>query len=137
MTYETYVRLVRAAAGGDRLRLYVEIHGNADPRTAQNIEIASKGVSAAEALAMKERYPAALSAVQREWLTFPALQLLVEPVDRVFFTASCAKMLGILATDLLPRVLHVEFPRAVRESDMLEATGALTVDLLKRFLGSP
>lgn len=136
-TYETYIRLVRAAAGGDRLRLYVEIHGNADPRTAQNIEIASKGVSAAEALAMKERYPAALSAVQREWLTFPALQLLVEPVDRVFFTASCAKMLGILATDLLPRVLHVEFPRAVRESDMLEATGALTVDLLKRFLGSP
>ncbi len=131
-TYETYVRLVRAAAGPERPALYVEIHGNADPRTAQNIEVASKGLSAVDALAMKDAYPAALSAVQRTWPAFPALTLLVEPVDRVFFTASCVKALGILAGDLVPRAMHFEFPRAVRETEMLDATGTLTADLLKR-----
>lgn len=135
-TYETYVRLVRAAIGGERPALYVEIHGNADPRSAQSIEVASKGISSADAAMMKDTYPAALAAAQRTRPGFPALVLLVEPVDRVFFTASCVKAAGILAGDLLPRALHFEFPRAVREPDMLDATVALTADLLKRAPGT-
>ncbi len=131
-TYETYARLVRLTVGGERAALYVEIHGNADPRTAQRIEVASKGISSADASAMKEAYPAALAAAQRAKPEFPTLTLLVEPLDRVFFTASCVKTVGILAGDLLPRALHFEFPRAARETDMLDATATLTVDLLQR-----
>lgn len=134
--YDTYLRLARMASGGRPLSLYVEIHGNAEPRSAQNIETASRGVGAAEALALKESYPAALSTVRQEWTRFPALHLLVEPVDRVFFTASCVKAIGILSTDVAPRALHFELPRAAREQGLLDATSLLTSGLLKRFLQS-
>ncbi len=134
--YDTYLRLAHRASGGRPLSLYVEIHGNAEPRSAQNIETASKGISAAEALALKESYPAALSTVRQEWARFPALRLLVEPVDRVFFTASCVKAIGILSIDLAQRALHFELPRAAREQGLLDATSLLTSSLLKRLLPS-
>lgn len=131
-TYDAYVRLVRAALGGERAVLYVEIHGNADPRTAQNIEVASKGITSAEAVLVKDAYPAALAAAQRVRPEYPALTLLVEPADRVFWTASCVKTVGILAGDFLPRALHFELPRVVREAGMLDATAVLTAALLKQ-----
>ncbi len=131
-TYDAYVRLVRLAAGGERPTLYVEIHGNADLRTAGNIEVASKGMSNSDAAVMKEAYPAALNAARRIRPAFPGLTLLVEPLDKIFWTASCLKTRGILNGDFLPRALHFEFPRAVRESDLLDAIAALTVDLLRR-----
>ena len=132
--YNTYARLVRIAGGGDRLSLYVEIHGNVASQSAQNIETASKGVTAAEAQAMKDGYPAILAAIRHDWPGYPALRLLVEPADRIFFTASCAKALGIFSTDLVPRALHFEFPRAAREPPLLDGTSTLTASLLKRFL---
>ncbi|HET8679123.1 MAG TPA: hypothetical protein VFM39_03325 [bacterium] len=131
-TYDAYVRLVRAAVGGQQPALYVELHGNADPRTAQNIEVASKGISDSDAAVMKDGYPAALAAARRMRPAFPTLTLLVEPLDRIYWTASCLKTRGVLSGNFLPRALHFEFPRAVRESDMLDATAALTVDLLRR-----
>jgi hypothetical protein len=131
IVYETYLRLTRAASGAAPPALYVEIHGNANPRSAQNIEVASKGVSAAEASGLKEHYLAALPAVQRDWPRFPTLELLVEPADRVFFTASCLKTIGILSIDLFARALHFEFPRFVREADLLEASATLTAALLQ------
>lgn len=133
-TYDAYVRLVRVATGGERPALYVEIHGHGDLRTAGNIEVASKGISNSDAVAMKDAYPAALAAARRVRPVFPALTLLVEPLDKILWTASCLKTRGILNGDFLSRALHFEFPRAVRESDMLDATAALTVDLLKRVL---
>ena len=135
IVYDTYLRLARAAFGAAPPALYVEIHGNANPRSAQKIEVASKGVSAAEASGMKEHYLSALPAVQRDWPLFPTLQLLVEPADRVFFTASCVKALGILSLDSFARALHFEFPRTVREPDLLEASAMLTATLLQRLPG--
>ncbi len=132
--YDTYAQLVRIAGGSDRLPLYVEIHGNAESRSAQNIETASKGVTVAQAQTMKDGYPTILAAIRHDWPGYPALHLLVEPADRIFFTASCAKALGILSTDLVPRALHFEFPRAAREPGLLDATSALTASLLKQFL---
>ncbi len=129
--YDAYVRVVRTAAGIDRVPLYVEIHGNAEPRTAQNIEVASKGITAADAGALKDAYPGILTVVRREWPSFPALALLIEPADRIFFTASCAKALGIFATEMIPRALHFEFPRAAREETALEATATLVAGLLR------
>lgn len=40
--YGLYTRLVSVAAGGRPLRLYVEIHGNSNPRTVQQIEVACR-----------------------------------------------------------------------------------------------
>lgn len=135
IVYETYVRLIRTAAGGASLAWYVELHGNADPRTADRIEVASKGISAADAADVKRRYPAILAAVQRESPPFPALELWVEPADRILFTASCTKTLGILSVDAFARALHFEFPRPARHPDLLNAAASLTAALLQGLPG--
>jgi len=130
-TYETYVRLVRVAAGTARLPLYVEIHGNAEPRTAQDIEVAAKGTGANDARALKEAYPLLLAAVRRRSPSFPALDLRIEPADQLFFTATCTKTLGIFSTEMIERALHFELPRAARQEPILDATAALISGLLR------
>ncbi len=133
--YETYVRLMRTASGGASLAWYVELHGNADPRTADRIEVATKGVSAADAAEMKRRYPAILTAAQRESPPFPTLELWVEPADRILFAASCTKTLGILSGDGFARALHFEFPRSARTLELLNATATLTAAVLQGLPG--
>jgi hypothetical protein len=44
--YGLYSGLVSAAARSRPLRLYVEIHGNANPQTARQVEIVTTGISA-------------------------------------------------------------------------------------------
>ncbi len=133
--YDLYVRLVRAAAAGRPLRLYVEIHGNSDPRTAHRVEIATTGLSVAEARAAKDAYPAIIGRTRQLVPAYPELALLVEPLDRVFFTASCAKSVGIFGTDPVPRGVHFEFPRSAREHETLEATASLIAEIVLRLLG--
>jgi hypothetical protein len=133
--YDLYARLVSTAAAGRPLRLYVEVHGNSNPRTAQQVEIATTGISAAEAQGARDGYPPMLARTRGHAPTYPDLALLVEPLDRVFFTASCAKTIGIFATDLVPRGVHFEFPRAAREGGVVEATAALVADIVRRLLG--
>jgi hypothetical protein len=50
--FETYAKLA-----GNPERLYVEIHGNSNPSTARNIEVATAGITAAQAQALKDAYP--------------------------------------------------------------------------------
>lgn len=133
--YGLYARLVSTAAAGRPLRLYVEIHGNFNLRTAQQLEIATTGISLAEARAMRDAYPAMLVRTREQVPAYPELALLVEPLDRVFFTASCAKSVGIFGTDLVPRVVHFEFPRSARERETLEATTVLIAEIVLRLLG--
>lgn len=123
------------AAAGRPLRLYVEIHGNSNLGTAQRLEIATTGVSLAEARAVREAYPAMLVRTREQVPAYPELALLVEPLDRVFFTASCAKSVGIFGTDLVPRVAQFEFPRSARERETLEATTFLIAEIVLRLLG--
>ncbi len=130
--YDAYLRLVRTAAGMDRLPLYVEIHGNAEPRALQHIEVATKAISPVEAGTLKDAFPGILAAARRESPAFPALSLLIEPADRVYFTASCTKALGIFAAEMIPRALHFELPRAAREEPVLDAAATIVTDLLRR-----
>jgi hypothetical protein len=133
--YGLYTRLVSSAAVGRPLRLYVEIHGNSDPRTAQQIEIATTGISLGEARSVRDAYPPMLVRTREQVPAYPELALLVEPLDRVFFTASCAKSVGIFGTDLVPRVVHFELPRSARERETLEATALLIAEIVRWLLG--
>lgn len=132
--YDLYTRLLRTVAAGRPLRLYVEIHGNSNPRSARQIEIATSGISPSEVQSVKEDYPAVLARTRERLPAYPELTLLVEPLDRMFFTASCAKSVGILSTDFAPRAIHFELPRSTRERESLEATAALVADIVGGFL---
>jgi hypothetical protein len=129
--YEAYTRMVEATAGPQPLVLYVEIHGQSHPQRTTLIDTATKGLSAAEVTALRDRFPAADAAARREQAGFPSLRLLVEPLDRIYYTASCARQLGIFGLDHIPRAAHFEFPLAARQPLALEATAALTAELLR------
>jgi hypothetical protein len=132
--YDTYARLVTRAASGKPLRLYVEIHGNSNPRSAQHIDVATVGITAAQARRAKEGYPGMLVRARDRASAYPELALLIEPLDRVFFTAACTKRIGIFAEEIAPRAVHIEFPRSAREGDALHGSAALVAAIVRRIL---
>jgi hypothetical protein len=132
--YGLYTQAVIAAAAGRSLRLYVEIHGNSDSRTDQLIEIATTGISRKHAQDVSETYPAMLARVRKRVPAYPDLGLLIEPLDRVTFTAACVKSAGIAGTDLVPRMVHFELPRSAREHNSRESTAPLIAEVVRRLL---
>ena len=132
--YLEYDRLVALASGVRPQRLYIEVHGNGRAETSGNVEIATKGISADEAAEVKAAFPAVLNIVRMEWPSYPALQLLIEPVDRLYWTASCAKQIGTMASDKVPRVLHFEFPAAAREETMIRGAGLLVARIVEKMV---
>ena len=132
--YGTYARLVTNAASGNPLRLYVEIHGNSNQRTAQQLEVATVGITVAQSKRVKDGYAAMLGRAKERASAYPELTLLVEPLDRIYYTASCAKKIGIFATDIAPRGVHFEFPRAAREGDALQGSASLVADIIRQLL---
>lgn len=133
--YGLYAELVKTAASGRPLRQYVEIHGNTREQAARQIEVATTGVSVAEARSLKDEYAAMLARRREQVPDYPELALLIQPLDRVFFTASCAKTIGILATDLVPRAIHFELPRSGRAPEAIDATAALIADMVRGLSG--
>lgn len=109
--YEEYERRVLAASRGP-LRFYVEIHGNGRTENAARIEIATVGIDREHALQLKTLLELVRDAHLRGRAEAPRLEILVEPVDRLFYAASGAKREGILR--LPERALHIELPRAAR-----------------------
>jgi hypothetical protein len=131
--YDVYSGLlVKAAPGG--VRFYVEIHGNSNPNTAQNLEVATVGVTAAQAQAVKEGYAALLAQVRGRVRDFPELALLIEPLDRIYWGAACAKKYGIFARE---RGLHFEFPRAAREPHTAAGSAILVAGIVRRIMETP
>jgi len=128
--YGTYSSIVDRAAGGTPLRLYVEIHGNSNPKTAQNIEVATVGFSAAEAQALKDAFPAMLAAVRQSAPDFPELALLIEPADQITYTAACAKKLGVFSR--VPRGVHFEFPRSARDRNTIPGAALIVAEIVRR-----
>jgi hypothetical protein len=120
--FETYAKLA-----GNPERLYVEIHGNSNPNTARNIEVATVGITGAQAQALKESYPDML-----RQSGLPDLGLLIEPIDRITYSAACAKKLGTLGR--APRALHFEFPRSARETPNLPRAARLVAMIVRRLL---
>jgi len=133
--YDLYTRTVRTAAAGRPLRLYVEIHGNSDWRTAQSIEIATTGISGSQAQSVSDGYPAMLARARTLMPAYPEIALRIEPLDRLVFVAACLKSVGIVATDLVPRALHIELPRSARAKESQEATALLITEIVRGLLG--
>jgi hypothetical protein len=115
--YEEYEARVRAASDGS-LGFYVEIHGNGRKDTAGRIEVATVAVDRDEAVALKRLLETARDAALGRCPDAPALDVLVEPADEIFYRAGAAKRDGILR--LPERALHLELPRAARR-DFREA----------------
>ena len=109
--YEAYVGRVREVAQGP-LNLYVEVHGNVRKESAGSIEIATVGVSREEAWMLKTLFSLIRDAHLGEKPEIPRLDILVEPLDRLYYTASAVKQVGILT--LPQRAIHIELPRVAR-----------------------
>ena len=120
--YDAYAKLV-----GTPERLYVEVHGNSNPNTAQNIEVATVGVTGEQAQALKDAAAAMMSASG-----LSELQLLIEPVDKITYSAFCAKKLGPLGK--ASRALHFEFPRVTRETHMANRSAKFVALMVRRLL---
>ncbi len=109
--YDAYVARVKEVAQGP-LTLYVELHGNGRSESAGRIEIATAGVSREDAWRLKALLELTRDAHLQGKPELPRLDVLVEPLDRLYYTASAVKQVGILK--LPQRAIHIELPRAAR-----------------------
>lgn len=109
--YEAYVGHVQAAAQGP-LHLYVELHGNGRKETAARIEIATVGVSREDAWRLRTLLELVRDAHLGGKPEIPRLDVLVEPLDRLYYNASAVKQVGIFK--LPQRAIHIELPRVAR-----------------------
>lgn len=107
--YQAYRRQVTDAAQGP-LRLYVELHGNGRQESAGRMEIATVGVSQDDAWRLKTLLE--LIRDTRLPAEVPRLDVWIESLDPLWYTASAAKRSGLLGQVAL--ALHIEIPRAAR-----------------------
>jgi hypothetical protein len=129
--FEAYVGRVKDVAQGPLL-LYVELHGNGRNESAGRIEIATVGVSREEAWRLRTLLELVRDAHLGGKPEVPRLDVLVEPLDRLYYTASAAKQVGILR---LPQwAIHIELPRAARTSGR-EAYTDVLADFLSQASG--
>jgi len=108
--YDAYRGHVAEAAQGP-LRFYVEIHGNANAATVGRVEVATVGLGRDDAWRLKTLFELIRDS-QLEDSSVPRLEIWVEILDPVRYTASAAKQGGMLGA--APRALHIELPRAAR-----------------------
>ena len=108
--YEAYRRHVAEAAQGP-LALYVEIHGNGNAASAGRVEVATVGLGRDDAWRLKTLFELIRDS-HVEDPAAPRLDVWVEAIDPVRYTASASKQAGMLA--VAPRALHIELPRAAR-----------------------
>jgi hypothetical protein len=109
--YQAYRRQVTEVSQGP-LRLYVEVHGNMRPESAGRMEIATVGVSRDDAWRLKALLEMIRDARLPAEGEVPRLDVWMEPLDTLWYTASAAKQSGMLAQTRL--ALHIELPRAAR-----------------------
>ncbi|HEV8439834.1 MAG TPA: hypothetical protein VGT40_17225 [Methylomirabilota bacterium] len=119
--YEAYRRRVVEAAQGP-LRLYIEVHGNGHEESSGRVEIATVGLSRDEAWRLKTLFELIRDARLQD-LEAPRLQVWLESLDPLRYTASAAKQSGILSAS--GRALHIELPRIARTSYREVYTGLL------------
>ena len=111
LLYESYLRRVKEVAQGP-IRLLVELHGNGRQESASRIEIATVGVTREQAWQLRTLFELIRDAYLPSWPGAPRLQILVEPLDRLYFGATGAKELGVLRFP--QQALHIELPQIAR-----------------------
>lgn len=106
-------------------KYYIEIHGNSNPSTANEIEVATVNVSTSLARYLKNRF----NVHKRGKLD--GYTLSIEPLDTVAWDAGPNKLTGMLShCDNM--CLHFEHPSALREdSGAISKTSQVLVDLFK------
>jgi hypothetical protein len=109
--YDLYRRRVTEAAQGP-LRLYVEVHGNARSESAGRLEIATVGLSRDDAWRLKTLLELIRDARLPADGDVPRLDVWMEPVDALWYTASAAKQSGLMGRTSV--AMHIEMPRAAR-----------------------
>lgn len=129
--YAAYADRVREVAQGP-LTLYVELHGNVRKESAGRIEIATVGVSREEAWTLKTLLELVRDAHLGDRSDIPRLDILVEPLDRLYYGASVVKQVGIFT--LPQRAIHIELPRVARTAGREVYTDVLA-DFLREASG--
>ena len=134
--YQAYQRHVSEAAQG-ALLLYIEVHGNGHQESAGRVEIATVGVSREDAWRLKTLLELIRDSRLGAGDGVPRLEIRVESVDPLRYTASAAKQRGALAASR--RALHIELPRPARTT-YRDAYTELLADFLTQsaaFLAPP
>ena len=127
--FEAYGRSVAEASQGP-LRLYVEVHGNAHLDTAGRVEIATVGLSKEDAWQVKTLLELIRDSYLRGQPETPRLEILVEPVDTLRYSASASKSAGVLSRS--EKALHIELPKTARTTSR-EAYTAILGDFLAQW----
>jgi hypothetical protein len=127
--YEGYARSVAEAAQGP-LRFYVEVHGNAHQDTAGRVEIATVGLTREDAWRLKTLLELVRDAHLGAEPGAAKLDILVEPVDTLRYTASASKSGGVLGRS--DRSLHIELPKGARTT-YREVYTAMLADFLTQW----
>jgi hypothetical protein len=117
---------VSEAAQGP-LRLYVELHGNDHTESAGRVEIATVGLTREDAWRLKTLFELIRDSRIGAADGVPRLEVRVESIDPLRYTASAAKQYGVLASSA--RALHIELPRMARTT-YREAYTELLADFL-------
>jgi hypothetical protein len=128
--YEGYARSVGEAAQGP-LRFYVEVHGNAHQDTAGRVEIATVGLTKEEAWRLKTLLELVRDAHLGGQPDVAKLDIFVEPVDTLRYTASASKSGGLLGRS--DKSLHIELPKAARTT-YREVYTAVLADFLSQWI---
>ncbi len=128
--YDGYGRSVAEAAQGP-LRFYVEIHGNEHRDTTGRVEIATVGLTKEDAWRLKTLIELVRDAHLRGQPDAPKLEILVEPVDALRYSASASKSGGLLGRS--EKSLHIELPKVVRTT-YREAYTAMLGDFLTQWV---
>lgn len=124
--YQAYRRQVAEAAQGP-LRLYVELHGNGRQESAGRLEIATVGVGRDDAWRLKTLLELIRDSRLPPEGDVPRLDVWIESLDPLWYTASAAKQSGLLGQVTL--ALHIEIPHAARTTHR-EAYTTVLADFL-------
>ncbi len=106
--FQKYRSALHEAGGMMPLMLLIELHGH---RKHGRLEVATTGIDALAAKAMKEAYEALFS----DGDVLP--ELAIEPLDELRFNAQRTKANGAMSHSVCRAALHVEIPRSCRESE--------------------
>ena len=110
LVYQEYQKNLDHLA--QKIRLYVEIHGQNEPGLEANIEVATERVSADEAKRIR-----VIMNEEMVKVGITGVQVVIEPLDIIFFNAGQNKDCGAINyVDPAP-VIHAENPDVMRDSD--------------------
>lgn len=135
--YGQYLELARHSSSNQKLRIFVEIHGHASSSIGNTIEIATVGVSLRQAESAKESFLALKKIAQRaDSREGGVLSLRIEPSDKVRYSASVAKRMGIFSEQVAPIALHIELPPSARIGLDIKSTAQIVAGIVKSMLES-